>query len=245
MPILALVLSITLFATQQTGPCESGRALSSPNATITSVQLVPAGLYRSQGAGGRQETGPMLPEHCRVAAVLKPSSDSHIEMEIWLPTKNWNGKFLAVGNGGWAGSISLSAVAEGLSEGYATASNDTGHKGDNAEFTMGHPEKVIDFAYRSMHAMAVQSKAIIQAFYNKAPSRSYFDGCSTGGWQGLAEAQRYPSDFNAMIVGAPGLQTASPARVGGAEGRGGLQRPESLCSPRQDPDDRECGHGQL
>jgi feruloyl esterase len=145
----------------------------------------------------------MLPEHCRLAAVLMPTPDSHIEMEIWLPTKNWNGKFLAVGNGGWAGEISLPAVAAGLSEGYAAASNDTGHKGDNAAFAPGHPEKVTDFGYRSMHEMAVQSKAIIQGFYSKAPSRSYYNGCSTGGWQGLSEAQRYPSDFDAMVVGAP------------------------------------------
>ena len=74
--------------------------------------------------------------------------------------RDWNGKFLAVGNGGWAGNISTDAMAAGLRRGYATASNDTGHKGGSASFAVGHPEKLVDFGYRAMHEMAVQSKAI-------------------------------------------------------------------------------------
>lgn len=194
MTSLALVLSMMLLGTQQAGPCDNVRSLTLPNVTITSVALVAAGPY---------EKGPMLPEHCRVAAVLSPTPDSHIEMALWLPTKNWNGKFLAVGNGSWAGAIGLSDVAEGLSEGYAAASTDTGHKGDTAEFAIGHPEKLTDFAYRSIHEMAVKSKDIIQRYYSRAPTRSYFNGCSTGGWQGMVEAQRYPADFDAMVLGAP------------------------------------------
>jgi len=134
---------------------------------------------------------------------LKPSSDSHIEMELWMPAENWNGKFLAVGNGGWAGSIQTAAIANGLRRGYATASNDTGHKGGSASFVVGHPEKLIDFGYRAMHEMAVHSKAIIQAFYRRAPQLSYYEGCSTGGRQGMMEAQKYPEDFDAIIAGAP------------------------------------------
>jgi hypothetical protein len=98
---------------------------------------------RGAAAGGRGQ-GPaapqtMLPAHCRVQAVLKPSSDSHIEMEVWLPAENWNGKFQAVGNGGWAGIISYPALASALQEGYAAASNDTGHKGGNALLPSGIP----------------------------------------------------------------------------------------------------------
>jgi feruloyl esterase len=145
----------------------------------------------------------MLAEHCRVAAVLTPSSDSHIEMEVWLPTENWNGKFQAVGNGGWAGVISYPAMASALHEGYATASNDTGHKGGTGEFALGHPEKVVDFAYRAMHEMTLKSKAIVSAFYEGGPRLSYYNGCSTGGRQGLMEAQRYPDDFDAIVAGAP------------------------------------------
>jgi len=197
-----LAFGFVALIAQQTS-CDSLKNVSVPNTQITNVQFVPAGPYRTQGRGGQQQTGPQLPAHCRVAAVLTPSSDSHIEMELWLPTEGWNGKFLAVGNGGWAGNIETGAMATGLSKGYATASNDTGHKGGSASFAVGHPEKLVDFGDRSMHEMAVRSKAIIQSFYSRSPQLSYYQGCSTGGRQGMMEAQRYPEDFDAIIAGAP------------------------------------------
>ena len=168
----------------------------------------PAVAQDGRGGGGRQGGPPaapplILPEHCRVALVMRPSSDSHIETEVWLPASNWNGKFQAVGNGGWAGSISYAAMATALQEGYATASNDTGHKGGTALFAIDHPEKLVDFAHRAVHEMAVQSKTIIAAYYNRAPRLSYFNGCSTGGRQGLMSAQKYPEDFDAIVAGAP------------------------------------------
>jgi len=194
--------AFVLFATlAQQAPCEALKNLTLPHTTITVAEFVPAGAP-AQTRGGRGG-GSNVPAHCRVAAVLAPSSDSHIEMELWLPAEGWNGKFLAVGNGGWAGNIETGAIAAGLSRGYAAASNDTGHKGGSGSFAVGHPEKVIDFGYRSMHEMAVQSKAIIQAYYNRGPQLSYYQGCSTGGRQGLMEAQRYPEDFDAIIAGAP------------------------------------------
>lgn len=192
-------LAILLFAAAASQPCETLKSLSIPNTTITASEYVPAGAPRN-ARGGQSAS---LPAHCRVAAVLQPSSDSHIEMELWLPSENWNGKFLAVGNGGWAGNIETGAIAAGLARGYATASNDTGHKGGSGSFAVGHPEKLIDFGYRSMHEMAVRSKAIIEAFYSRAPQLSYYQGCSTGGRQGLMEAQRFPDDFDAIIAGAP------------------------------------------
>src|SRR5207247_9963436 len=145
----------------------------------------------------------ILPALCRVAAVVAPSTDSHIEMEVWLPIENWNGKFQAVGNGGWAGVISYAAMAAALREGYATASTDTGHKGGDAAFGIGHPEKVIDFAFRAVHEMTVKAKAILSGFYDRSPRLSYWNGCSTGGRQGLMEAQKYPEDFDALVDGAP------------------------------------------
>jgi feruloyl esterase len=138
-----------------------------------------------------------------VTAVLTPSSDSRIAMEMLMPTKDWNGKFQAVGNGGWAGVISYSAMASALAEGYATSSNDTGHVGGNAAFAIGHPEKLVDFAYRAMHEMTVQSKALIKAYYGSPAKLSYYNGCSTGGRQGLMSAQKYPEDFDAILAGAP------------------------------------------
>jgi len=182
--------------------CAALKTLSLPNATITSADFVAAGAA-STGRAGRGGSSEPLPAHCKVAATLTPSPDSHIEMELWLPSEGWNGKFLAMGNGAWAGNISLDAIAVGLRRGYATASNDTGHTGGSASFAVGHPEKLVDFAYRAMHEMAVQSKTIIRAFYGRAPQLSYYQGCSTGGRQGMMEAQRYPEDFDAIIAGAP------------------------------------------
>ena len=198
---IATLLSAGALATAFAAtPCEELTTLPLGNARITDARMIPAGASTT----GRGGAGPALPAHCRVAAVLAPSPDSHIEMEIWLPAPDtWNGKFLAVGNGGWAGSISTGAIAAGLGDGYATASNDTGHRGGGGAFALGHPEKLIDFSDRAMHEMAVHSKTIIDAFYDRAPSLSYYEGCSTGGRQGLAAAQRYPADFDAMIVGAP------------------------------------------
>src|SRR5499426_65227 len=111
--IISLALAFAAMLAQQ-ATCDSLKTLSFQNTKITTVEFVPAGEYRAQGRGGQQTSGPQLPAHCRVAAVLTPSSDSHIEMELWLPVENWNGKFIAVGNGGWAGSIDMSAMAASL-----------------------------------------------------------------------------------------------------------------------------------
>ncbi len=197
-----------LFALNMTMPvpCEGLKELSFPDAKITIAELVPAGPFNQGGRmpqGGPAQNPLTLPAYCRVAAVLTPSSDSNIEMELWMPIENWNGKFQAVGNGGFAGMISYPAMAMALQEGYATASTDTGHKGGNALFGIGHPEKIIDYAYRSVHEMAVKSKAILGAFYGQSPRLSYWNGCSTGGRQGLMEAQRYPEDFDGIVAGAP------------------------------------------
>ena len=104
-----------------------------------------------------------------MAATLKPTSDSDIKVEVWLPASGWNGKFQAVGNGGWAGVISYSAMADAVRAGYASASTDTGHVGGRGTFALDHPEKLIDFAWRSEHEMTVKAKAVIQAFYGSAP----------------------------------------------------------------------------
>ena len=183
--------------------CGALKTLSLPNVAVTSSEFVAAGSAAPGGRGGRGGSTEPLPAYCRVAATLTPSADSHIEMELWLPADGWNGKFLALGNGAWAGNIPLEAMASGLRRGYATAANDTGHKGGSASFVLGHPEKLVDFAYRAMHEMAVQSKAMIRAFYGRTPQLSYYQGCSTGGRQGLMEAQRFPEDFDAIVAGAP------------------------------------------
>ena len=199
---MAFVILAALAApVPQEAACTELQRLSLSSTTVTAAELVPAGPYTTRR--GPTERTIELPAHCRVAIVLAPSADSHIEMELWLPAQGWNGKFLAVGNGGWAGSVVYSAMVSGLKEGYATASNDTGHRGANASFAVGHPEKVVDFAYRAMHEMTVQSKTVIDVFYEEDLRLSYYQGCSTGGRQGLMAAQRYPADFDAIIAGAP------------------------------------------
>ena len=182
--------------------CEPLASLALPHAKVTTAQPVAAGAFTAPGSGRGGAAFAQLPAFCRVAATLTPSADSHIQMEIWLPAENWNGKFLAVGNGGWAGTISFDAMAAGLRRGYAAASNDTGHSDAGATFALNH-DKLVDFAYRAMHEMTVQSKTIVGAFYSRPPRLSYYQGCSTGGRQGMMEAQRYPDDFDAIVAGAP------------------------------------------
>jgi feruloyl esterase len=116
-------------------------------------------------------------------------------MELWLPTQNWNGKFMGVGNGGFAGSIQglNNDMPQALRLGYATAGTDTGHQDQGGAWGIGHPEKMIDFGYRSTHEMTVIAKQIVKAFYDENAKYSYFKGCSTGGRMALMEAQRYPA----------------------------------------------------
>jgi feruloyl esterase len=203
MGSLAVLLFSAAFAAPT--PCTSLKSISLPNTTITTAESVPAGTFTpppGTGQRGGQPASLSVPSFCRVAAILRPSSDSEIEMEVWLP-ETWNGKFQFVGGGGWAGVISYPALVTAINEGYATASTDTGHKGGNANFAIGHPEKVVDFAYRAVHESTVKAKAILTAFYDRGPRFSYWNGCSTGGRQGLMEAQRYPDDFDAIVAGAP------------------------------------------
>jgi len=186
--------------------CESLSSLQLPDAKITLAETVAAGAFAPpNGHGGQGGVNPYesVPAFCRVSATLTPSSDSDIKIEVWLPTSGWNQKFQAVGNGGWAGVISYSALAEGVKNGYATASTDTGHAGNGGSFVLGHPEKLIDFSWRSEHEMTVTGKAIVAAFYGNAAKRSYWNGCSTGGRQALKEAQKFPDDFDGIIAGAP------------------------------------------
>jgi len=186
-------------------PCDSLKSLTLPDATVDSVQVVAAGTFTQPGArGGRGNAMADLPAFCRVAITSRPSSDSDIKIEVWLPAENWNQKYQAVGNGAWTGSIGYAAMADALRRGYATSSTDTGHVGGSASFAMGHPEKAIDFAYRSEHEMVLKSKALINAFYGSAPKYSYWNGCSAGGRQALKEAQMFPADFDGIIAGSPG-----------------------------------------
>ena len=185
--------------------CENLIKLAADNTSVTMAQVVAAGGFRMpEGGPGGQGASRFasLPAFCRVAATLTPTPDSDIKIEVWMPASGWNGKFEAVGNGGWAGTIGYPAMAQALARGYATTSTDTGHSTPGGNFALGHPEKLVDYAYRSEHDMTVAAKTIVTAFYGSAPSRSYFNGCSTGGRQALTEASRFPDDFDGIVAGA-------------------------------------------
>jgi feruloyl esterase len=201
-PALTLAAATSAAATS----CEALTALILPNTTITSSQMVAPGKF-APPTRAEETTNAYanLAAFCRVAATLKPTTDSDIRIEVWMPASGWNNKFQAVGNGGWAGSISYGGLAAAVRGGYAGASTDTGHQGNTAAFGMGHPEKLIDYSYRAVHEMTVQAKAIIHAYYGDAPNLSFWNGCSTGGHQGHVEAARYPADFDGIVAGSPGL----------------------------------------
>ncbi|MGC9973300.1 MAG: tannase/feruloyl esterase family alpha/beta hydrolase [Bryobacteraceae bacterium] len=181
--------------------CESLAKLPLPATTITRAESVPAGSFAQPP--GKIISG--LPALCRVAGVIKPSPDSSIQFEVWMPSSGWNGKFQGAGNGGFAGSINYDQMGAAVAHGYATASTDTGHQGiaTDAAWALAHPEKIVDFGYRAIHETAVNAKLIVRAFYGAAPGRSYFSSCSNGGRQALMEAQRYPEDYDGIIAGAP------------------------------------------
>jgi feruloyl esterase len=145
-----------------------------------------------------------MPAICRIQAVATPSSDSRINIEVWLPLRQWNGRFLGTGNGGGAGAIAYGmGMIEGLKRGFAVANTDMGTGPDINQFEM-HPQRWIDFGHRSTHEMTRIGKAMVRSFYKVTTFRSYFEGCSTGGQQALVTAQRYPDDYDGILAGAPG-----------------------------------------
>ncbi len=183
--------------------CEGLVRMPLTNGTVLSAESVRAGAFTppTQTNAAAAASFQMLPAFCRVALRLTPSADSDIRVEVWLPESGWNGKLQAAGNGGLGGAIAYPALAAAIRAGYAAVGTDTGHVGGNADFVAGHREKLVDFAYRAIHEMTVTAKAVVTARYDAPPSRSYFSSCSTGGRQGLIEAQRYPDDFDGIVAG--------------------------------------------
>ncbi len=175
-----------------------------PHTTITSAQAITSGSFTPPGSNNAMSN---LPPFCRIAGVIEPTTESHILFEVWLPLDNWNGKFAGLGNGGWAGTISYGQLPEQLRRGYAAASTNTGHQAasgaEMARFAAEHPEQLIDFAYRAHHETTLKAKALVSAFYGKPAQRAYWFGCSSGGYEGLQEAQRFPADYDAILAGAP------------------------------------------
>lgn len=179
--------------------CADLASLTIPGVTINGAAAIAEGAFTPPTA----KTALALPAFCRVEATARPTGDSEIKIEIWIPTDTWNGKFQAVGNGGYQGSISYGAMATALRRGYATASTDTGHTGDDVIFGKDHPEKVIDFGWRAIHLMTDTARLVVRNATGRFAEKSYFVGCSSGGHQAMSEAQRFPADYDGIIAGAP------------------------------------------
>jgi len=169
--------------------------------------------------------------------VIKPSDDSDIQLEVWMPSSGWNGKFQGAGNGGFAGSINFGGLADAVKHGYAAASTDTGHHAGvtDGNWALNHPEKMVDFGYRAIHEMTDKGKAIVQAFYGDAPRRSYFSSCSNGGRQALMEAQRYPTDYDGIIAGAPANYWTHLLTLAIMDSQALLANPDSFIPPAKVP----------
>ena len=164
-----------------------------PQTNVTSALDVPADPAKG------------LPAYCQVTAVISPVPASRIGVVYRLP-QAWNGKLLGLGGGGWAGNVTVQAASAGLAKGYATAQTDGGHPGTTAfdsSWTKDAPEALTDFSYRAVHLMTTTAKLVAAKYYGHAQSKAYFQGCSTGGRMALMEVQRFPTDYNAVVAGAP------------------------------------------
>ncbi len=190
--------------------CEDLKKLALKHVTINSAVFVEAGPMKSPEAPG-QSSQPQgnVPRHCEVEGTARPTTDSEINFLLWLPYAGaWNGKYMQLGNGGWAGVVSSASLTRPLTLGYAVSATDDGHVSQavippDATFAIGHPEKLVDFGYRAVHETALASKAILDTYYGKPNSQAYFSGCSDGGREAFVEAERYPEDFDGILAGAP------------------------------------------
>ena len=204
LTILSVVIGLTLSCSQSqeslsgnTVSCEAMAELAVPD--IRWIKAERHSLTSSDSQAVQSSSSV-----CRLTLEASPVRKSTIGIEIWLPETQWNGKLQMVGNGGYSSRINIAAFERLVRNGYAVVGTDTGHKGDDPAFAQGRPEAISDWAHRAVHVSVVQAKRLVEAFYGAPAQHSYFSGCSTGGHQGLMAAQRYPHDFDGIIVGAPG-----------------------------------------
>src|SRR5215471_15914340 len=211
--ILAL-LSLALPFAGYGASCEALPSVSLPNGKVTAAQVVEVGKFvpppppQNVGAfGGAPARVNDLPAFCRVSATLKPSNDSAIKAEFWMPVSTWNGRLQPTAAGVFLGMVNYAGLANILRTGAATATSDNGHEGGSASFALGHPEKLKDFAERAGHLTLANAKLLIRAFYGRAPSLTLMNECGGGGRTAITEVQRYPDDLDIAMVG--GLDTHS------------------------------------
>jgi feruloyl esterase len=171
--------------------CAELKATRLPHAEVTAATLETLGQAQA----------------CKISVISRPTADSDIRIEVWIPVgEAWNGKFVQMGNGGFAGQIPSGYLKRLAAQGYAVAGTDNGHQtpvGTSAVWALGHPEKLVDYGWRALKETTEAAKALIAAQKAGGPTRSYFYGCSDGGREALMEAQRFPADFDGIVAGAP------------------------------------------
>lgn len=193
-------LALVLPGWGQTSACAQLAAQHFAATSLTSVRSVPAGPWAASGRGPRRGPAPLLPAFCRVVGVVAP----HVGFELWMPQQGWNGRLLSLGSGGFGGTINDGQLAAMMMKGYAVTANDTGHTGQSYDW-MHDPGERRAWGHSATHDVTGPAKAIVRAFYAQAPAYSYFDGCSTGGAQAMEEAEFYPSDYDGIVAGSPGM----------------------------------------
>jgi feruloyl esterase len=178
--------------------CSSLISVTSDSSTMTAADSItpPATV------GGVAVTVPF----CRIQGTARPTSDSEIKFEVWLPPTAgaWTGRMKVNGTGGYAGATPYARLAQDVGDGFVSAGSNMGHDGgESATWTLGHPEKVKDWGLRAHFYVATAAKTLADAFYGQPVSHSYFEGCSNGGRQALMMAQNYPTLFDGIVAGAP------------------------------------------
>ena len=221
--------------------CGKLASLQLPNASVSSAKTYAAGTFSGppQNFTGADLSAffSKLPAFCRVVVKATPTSDSDITIEVWMPLEKWNGRLQGLGNGGFAGLIDHFELGAGIMKGYAATATDTGHTGSpiDAEWAVGHAEKVVDFGHRGIHEMTRVAKAVVQSFYGSGPSHAYFAGCSDGGREALMEAQRYPADYDGILAGAPANYWTALLSMGAEDTRVLMAAPANFIPPAKIP----------
>ena len=182
-----------------------GARLGSPHTEITAAEQITSPFAAPDNARSRGVS--VDTPFCRVSGVARPTADSEIRFEVWLPpAEAWNGRFRGVGAGGSTGAISYGPMSTSVTDGYAVVATDNGHtstSGFDGSWSLGHPQRVVDFGHRAQHEATVAGKAVTARYYGRAADYAYFVGCSQGGHHALMEAQRYPDDYDGIVAGAP------------------------------------------
>ena len=201
---LSTLTSLSYLSPARAVDCDALKSAKIPDTTIISAEAVPAGDLTTEDKVTRKN----MPAFCRVVASVKDAPDSDVRVELWMPNEGWKGVFHVNGNGGYAGVLAYNygAMEAAIKRGYASAETDLGMAPAsplNGDALVGHPDKWKDWGMVGTHEAAVAGKQIAKAFYGADAKRSYYTGCSTGGQQGLIEAEYFPEDFDGILAGAP------------------------------------------